>query len=53
MNPAPQMPHFVSPENRYCGRFATPMGNPRTGGRDGDPAKTGGMLTPGSTADGG
>ena len=22
MNPAPQTPHFVSPENRYCGRFA-------------------------------
>ena len=25
MNPAPQMPHFVRPENRYCGRFAAPM----------------------------
>jgi hypothetical protein len=25
MNPAPQTPHFVSPENRYCGRFAAPM----------------------------
>lgn len=22
---APQTPHFVSPENRYCGRFATPL----------------------------
>ena len=25
MNPAPQTPHFVRPENRYCGRFAAPM----------------------------
>ena len=25
MKPAPQTPHFVRPENRYCGRFATPM----------------------------
>src|SRR4051812_26540270 len=25
MNPAPQAPHFVRPENRYCGRFAAPM----------------------------
>src|SRR6476620_5089550 len=25
MNPAPQMPHFVRPENRYCGRFAALM----------------------------
>src|SRR5215204_4966194 len=24
MNPAPQMPHFVRPENWYCGRFAAP-----------------------------
>ena len=22
MNPAPQTPHFVSPEKRYCGRLA-------------------------------
>jgi hypothetical protein len=28
MNPAPQTPHFVSPENRYCGRFATPIAAP-------------------------
>ena len=27
MNPAPQMPHFVRPENRYCGRRA-PAGLP-------------------------
>jgi hypothetical protein len=25
MNPAPQMPHFDSPENRYWGRLAKPM----------------------------
>jgi hypothetical protein len=24
MNPAPHTPHFVSPENRYRGRFAVP-----------------------------
>ena len=24
MNPAPQTPHSVSPENRYCGRLAPP-----------------------------
>jgi hypothetical protein len=25
MKPEPHTPHFVSPENRYCGRRARPM----------------------------
>jgi hypothetical protein len=25
MKAAPQIPHFVRPENKYCGLFATPL----------------------------